>query len=96
MVNEKDKVDVARHQIVRLRQHYRSLVEVTDGVEPGDLLALTNLDILQNRFGRSEDQTVEVSVQSSTTIAEEIKPLVNTVIKPLNGIVNRRPESTPR
>ncbi|MCP4169676.1 MAG: efflux RND transporter periplasmic adaptor subunit [Fuerstiella sp.] len=96
VVNEKDKVDVARHQIVRLRQHYRSLVEVTDGVEPGDRLALTNLDILQNRFGRSEDQTVEVSVQSSTTIAEEIKPLVNTVIKPLNGIVNRRPESTPR
>ncbi|MDG1893760.1 MAG: efflux RND transporter periplasmic adaptor subunit [Fuerstiella sp.] len=69
------RVDVAQSRPVQLGRRFRSLVEVTDGIEPGDRLVLTNLDIV-------EDGT-RVSVQSSTTVSDEIEPLKNTVIRRL-------------
>lgn len=102
VVSKENEVDVARRRTVKPGRPFRSLVELTRGVGAGDRLVLTNLDILEDRFSKDrvdeekEDRTVEVSVQSSTTVAEEIKPLMNTVIKPADDAVSRRPESKPR
>ncbi|MEO1980320.1 MAG: efflux RND transporter periplasmic adaptor subunit [Fuerstiella sp.] len=87
VVGEEDKVDentgevvkivCARPRNVQLGRRFRSLVEVTGGVASDERLVLTNLDIV-------EDGT-EVSVQSSTTVSDEIKPLENTVIRRLES-----------
>ena len=65
------KVDVARRQTVQLGRRLQALVEVTGGIESGDQLVLTNLDIV-------EDGT-KVFIQSSTTALDEIKSSRNSV-----------------
>ncbi|MCP4782772.1 MAG: efflux RND transporter periplasmic adaptor subunit [Fuerstiella sp.] len=69
------KVDMVRRRTVELGRQFQSMVEVTGGVQSGDRLVLTNLDIV-------EDER-EVSVQSSTTALDEVGSLRNSVICPL-------------
>jgi RND family efflux transporter MFP subunit len=70
-----DADDIVRQRTVQLGRRLQSLVMVTDGIDSGDRLVLTNLDIV-------EDGT-EVSVHSSTTALDEIESSQITVIRSL-------------
>ncbi len=69
-----DEHDIAHRKTLQLGRRFQSMVEVTGGIQSGDRLVLTNLDIVE--------EGTEVSVQSSTAALEEIGSLRNSVISP--------------